>query len=177
MLLAKVLGLFSLLSVLAVGGGAAVLPEMKSFTVGAPPWIDAATFGRLYSLGQLAPGPNMLMVSLIGWHVAGLAGAALALVGFFLPSGLITFLAGRTWDRYGANPWRASIARGLGPVMVGLMLAGAHSIERTVMSGHGPIPYAIAAAVIAILSVSRMNPFWLILAGGAAMRIAVLAGA
>lgn len=172
MLVLQVLGLFSVLSILAVGGGAAVLPEMKAFTVGAAPWITAAQFGQIYSLGQLAPGPNMLMVSVIGYHVAGFGGAAMALVGFFLPAGVITFYAGRMWDRFADNPWRASLARGLGPVTVGLILAGALSIERTVMQGHGLLPYVIAALVVVILLRVKMNPVFLILGGGAATWLA-----
>lgn len=174
--LAQVLAIFSMLSLLAIGGGAAVLPEMRSLTVGPEPWLTAAQFGQLYSLGQLAPGPNMLMVGLIGARVAGLAGGVLAVVGFFLPSSLLAFFAGRVWDRFADHPLRRSTARGLGPVIVGLMLAGAGAIERTVMTGHGVLPYAIAAAVTAILAVARPNPFWLILAGGGVSALAALAG-
>ena len=165
-LVLQVLGVFSALSILAVGGGAAVIPAMKSFTEGAPPWITADQFGQIYSLGQLAPGPNMLMVSVIGYHVAGYAGAFAALLGFFLPAGVITFYAGRMWDRFADNPWRAALARGLGPVTVGLILAGTASIAKTVMVGHGWIPYAVCAAVAAILFRFKINPFLLIVAGG-----------
>ncbi|HZR82699.1 MAG TPA: chromate transporter [Candidatus Binatia bacterium] len=175
MLALQILGVFSLLSILAVGGGAAVLPEMKSLTVGASPWITADQFGQIYSLGQLAPGPNMLMVSVIGYHVCGFAGALAALVGFFVPSGVITFYAGKLWDRFADNPWRASLARGLGPVTVGLILAGAISIERTVMAGEGVLPYVIAAAVVLILLRVKINPVFLILAGGVVTWLAKMA--
>ena len=168
MIILQVLGVFSLLSILAVGGGAAVIPEMKTLTVGAAPWITSDLFGAIYSLGQLAPGPNMLMVSVIGYHVAGWGGAGAALVGFFLPAGVITFYAGRMWDRFAENPWRAALARGLGPVTVGLILAGAHSIERTVMAGHGLVPYVVCALVAVILLRVKINPVFLILAGGLA---------
>lgn len=176
MLLLHVLGVFSMLSLLAIGGGAAVLPEMKSWTVGAAPWITDAQFGQIYSLGQLAPGPNMLMVAVIGYHVASWAGAAMALLGFFVPSGLLAFAAGQAWDRFAANPWREAVARGLGPMTIGLILAGAISIERAVMQGGGPLPYAIAAAVIAILATTRVNPFFLIAGGGLATWLARQAG-
>lgn len=176
MLLLQVLGVFSMLSLLAVGGGAAVLPEMKTWTVGSAPWLTTDQFGEIYSLGQLAPGPNMLMVAVIGHRVAGWAGAALALLGFFVPSGLLAFAAGRAWDRLAENPWREAVARGLGPMTIGLILAGAVSIERAVMTGHGPLPYAVAAAVVAILASVRVNPFFLIAGGGLATWLARLAG-
>jgi chromate transporter len=176
MAILQILGVFSMLSILAVGGGAAVLPEMKGLTVGAAPWITADQFGQIYSLGQLAPGPNMLMVSVIGYHVSGFFGAFAALVGFFLPAGLITYYAGKAWDRFAENPWRASLARGLGPVTIGLILAGALSIERTVMAGHGIVPYLIAAAVVAILLRVKINPVFLILGGGVITWLAKIAG-
>lgn len=176
MILLHVLGVFAMLSLLAIGGGAAVLPEMKAWTVGAAPWISDAQFGQIYSLGQLAPGPNMLMVSVIGYHVAGWAGAALALLGFFVPSGLLAFAAGHAWDRLAANPWREAVARGLGPMTIGLILAGAVSIERAVMQGHGPLPYALASVVVAVLGTVRVNPFFLIAGGGLATWLARQAG-
>jgi chromate transporter len=166
MLVLQVLALFSLLSVLAVGGGAAVIPEMKALTVGPAPWLTADQFGQFYSLGQLAPGPNMLMVSVIGYHVAGYPGALAALLGFFVPAGVITFFAGRLWDRFAGSPWRTALAHGLGPMTIGLMLAGIVSIERSVMEGEGWLPYAIAAAVALILPRVKINPIVLILAGG-----------
>jgi len=177
MLALSVLGIFALLSVLAIGGGAAVIPEMTRLTVGAAPWISEDQFGQIYSLGQLAPGPNMLMVSVIGFHVAGGAGALAALFGFFVPSGVITFYGGRLWDRLAANPWRAAVARGLGPVTVGLILAGSWSLAKTVMVGHGPIPYAVCAVVAAILLRRKINPALLIAAGGLATWAASLLGA
>ena len=173
----QILGVFSLLSILAVGGGAAVIPEMKRLVVGAPPWITAEQFGQIYGLGQLAPGPNMLMVSVIGFHVAGLAGAAAALLGFFVPAGVITFYAGRAWDRLADNPWRSAVARGLGPLSVGLILAGALSLAETVMFGRGPVPYAVCALVAAILLRVKINPVFLILAGGLSTWVASILGA
>jgi chromate transporter len=174
-LVVHVLGVFSALSLLAVGGGAAVIPAMKAFTEGAPPWITAEQFGQIYSIGQLAPGPNMLMVGVIGYHVAGYAGALAALLGFFGPAGVITFYAGRAWDRFADNPWRTSLARGLGPVTVGLILAGTASIAKTVMVGHGWVPYAVCAAVTLILLRVKINPFFLIVAGGLATWLAATA--
>lgn len=171
----QILGIFSLLSVLAVGGGSAVLPEMKHFTVGPAPWLTAEQFGQFYSLGQLAPGPNMLMVSVIGYYVAGYGGAAAALLGFFVPAGLITFYVGRLWDRFADSPWRAALARGLGPVSIGLILAGILAIERSVMAGHGGLAYVVAAVVTGLMLLTRVNPIYPIIAGGAVTWLAKFA--
>ncbi len=166
MLLLQILGVFSLLSILAVGGGTAVLPEMKALTVNQFHWLTPEQFGQIYSLGQLAPGPNMLMVSVIGYRVAGYPGAAAALVGFFLPAGLLTFGVARVWDRYSDSPLKLACERGLAPVTIGLMLAGTLILAHTVI--HSADDVAIAAVVTAILLAVKINPVLLILGGGLA---------
>ncbi len=166
MILLQILAVFSLLSILAVGGGTAVLPEMKSLTVNHFHWLTAEQFGQIYSLGQLAPGPNMLMVSVIGYRVAGYPGALAALVGFFLPAGLLTFGVARVWDRYSDSPLKIACERGLAPVTIGLMLAGTLILARTVIDSADDV--AIAAVVTAILLAVKINPVILILGGGLA---------
>ena len=83
---------FSLLSVLAVGGGTAVLPEMQNMTVHTFHWLTDAQFRNIYSLGQVAPGPNMLMVLVIGYKLAGWAGMVVVGIAFFLPDCIITLV-------------------------------------------------------------------------------------
>jgi chromate transporter len=90
---------FALLSILAVGGGTAVLPEMQRMTVHQFHWVTDRQFRDIYSLGQVAPGPNMLMVMVIGYRQAGAAGAAAVALAFFLPDCLLTFFANRIWAR------------------------------------------------------------------------------
>lgn len=158
------LWVFGLLSVLAVGGGTAVLPEMKALVVNQHHWLTSDQFGQIYSLGQLAPGPNMLMVSVIGYRVAGAAGAAAALLGFFVPAGLIMFLCGRIWDRYESSPWKEAVQRGLAPLTIGLMLAGTWVLAKTVILA--PSTAVIAVIVTAILLWRHVNPALLIFGGG-----------
>ena len=159
--LLRLLGVFGMLSVLAVGGGLAVLPEMKKLTVEQYHWVTADQFVDFYSLGQMAPGPNMVMVTLIGYKVAGLAGAIGVLVAFFLPASVLTFGANRLWHRLSAWPWRESIRRGLGPVTVGLMIAGVISIGKVAIDVVGAA--VLAVVVAALVLTTRINPALLIL--------------
>jgi chromate transporter len=163
--LLRLLGVFGMLSVLAVGGGLAVLPEMKKLTVEQYHWVTADQFVDFYSLGQMAPGPNMVMVTLIGYKVAGLVGAISVLVAFFLPASVLTFGANRLWHRLSAWPWRESIRRGLGPVTVGLMIAGVISIGKVAIDVVGAA--VLAVVVAALVLTTRINPALLIL--GSAM--------
>jgi len=161
--LPQLAGAFALLSLLAVGGGAAVLPEMKETVVGQHHWLTDTQFVHVYSLGQVAPGPNMLMVQIIGDRVAGTKGALVALVAFFLPASILTFATGKLWDRLGDWPWRESIQRGLAPISIGLMLAGTITIARIAVTD--PRTIALALAVTAVLLWRKINPAYLIIAG------------
>ena len=69
---------FTLLAFVAFGGATALLPEMHRVVVDNHHWLDDTTFTHLYAIAQAAPGPNVLVVTLIGWKVAGLAGALAA---------------------------------------------------------------------------------------------------
>ena len=160
-----VLGVFSLLSVLAVGGGSAVLPEMKALVVESRHWLTEDQFRDLFGIGQMAPGPNMLMVILIGLHVTGAPGAVLAFVGFFLPSSAISLGVSRIWDRFENNPWRASLQRGLAPLVVGLMASGVVAIAR-IAAAEARTAALAAACGLCVLVLRRVNPALFVLAGG-----------
>lgn len=163
--LADLFGVFALLSVMAVGGGVAVLPEMKRLVVEQHGWMTAGQFVDVYGVGQLAPGPNMLMVMVIGYHVAGMLGALVVGVGFFLPSSVLTFGANRLWHRFEGSPWRGAVQRGLAPLTIGLMLSGVVTLAKVALVGWAQI--ALATAVLVILLARHVNPGLLILAAAA----------
>jgi len=162
--LLALLGVFGLLSILAVGGGTAILPEIKHLTVTSLEWVTADQFVEIYSLGQIAPGPNMLMVCVIGYRVASYPGALAALIGFFVPACLLTLGTSRLWVHFAASPWREAVQRGLAPVSIGLMAAGVIAIAKVATRDAGTI--ALAAAVAGVLLWRHVNPALLILAGG-----------
>ena len=51
---------FAYLSILTVGGGMAAFPEMEELTVKVHHWLEFHQLIHLFSVGQLAPGPNMM---------------------------------------------------------------------------------------------------------------------
>lgn len=163
--LVEIGGVFAYLSLLTVGGGMAAFPELKDLTVDVHRWLTFSELLHYYSLGQLAPGPNMMMVASVGAHVAGLAGAAVALVAFLLPTGVLTFAVGRIWNRLENWPWRGAIQRGLGAVSVGLVLAGVIIMGRGALMD--AVYVAIAVAVFGLLMLTKINPAWPIIASGA----------
>lgn len=155
---------FGYISLLTVGGGMAAFPELKQLTVDTYHWVTFPELMHYYSLGQLAPGPNMMMVASIGAQVAGLPGAAVVLVAFILPTGLLTFGIGRLWNRLANWPWRPAIQRGLGAVAVGLVLAGGIVLARGAITDAKSI--ALAVGVFALLMLTKINPAIPIVASG-----------
>ena len=161
---------FSLLSVLALGGGNSVLPEMRHMTVHRLGWLTDAQFRSIYSLGQVVPGPNMLMVLVIGYQLAGWLGMVVVGISFFLPDFIIALAINRLWIRLANWPWRLSIQRGLAPVAIGLMISGTYTIAR--LSIVDVPTLVIALVVLAILMWRHVNPGVLVLLGGAAYLLA-----
>ncbi|OYY18432.1 MULTISPECIES: chromate transporter [unclassified Polynucleobacter] len=154
---------FSLLSLLAVGGGTAVLPEMQSL-LSHQFGIDHTQFVHIYSIGQLAPGPNMLMVLVIGYQLAGLLGAGIVLFSFFLPSSILCFYIGRLWNRFGESPWRRTIQNALEPISIGLMASGVYAVGKaSIVDG---ITAALALVSFYLILRTKINPVWVILGSG-----------
>jgi chromate transporter len=161
--------LFGGLSLLAVGGGNAVIPDMQRAAL-AHGWMDAREFVNLYALSRIAPGPGSLLVTLIGQKVAGLPGAAVATLAMFGPSCLLLHLAARFFRRLADAPWRGVAERGLAPVGVGLTYAAAFVLIRS--TEHGAVAYALTAASTVMLSLTRVHPL-LVLSVGALLGWAV----
>jgi len=159
---------FAALSLVAFGGMPAVMPEMQRFVVEVKGWTTPAEFTQLFAVAQAAPGPNVLIVSLIGWKVGGLAGALVGLVAVCGPAAAIAWWVTELWERFKESPWRAAIQKAIAPLVVGLILSGGY-----VLATPHAIPewrmWLIAGAAAAIHVVTpRLNPLWL-LAGGAAL--------
>ena len=154
---------FAYLSLLTVGGGMAVFPEMKVQTVEVHKWLTFPQLIHLYSVGQMAPGPNMMMIVSIGEWAGGMLGAGAVLIAFFGPTALLAFIVTRAWKKLEKWPWRASIQQELAPASIGLLLAGCFTMARGAISGVET--GAIAVGVLLILLQYKINPALLVLGG------------
>jgi chromate transporter len=157
---------FAGLSLVAVGGATAVLPEMHRVLVVEHGWMDDATFAQLYALAQAAPGPNILIASAMGWHVAGAAGLVAATIGMLAPAAVLAWMVGGFTQRLAGHAWLRVVQTGLVPVAVGLMLAS--GIVMADASGTGPLALAITGASALFVWGTDRNPLWALAAGGVA---------
>ena len=154
---------FAYLSLLTVGGGMAAFPEMKILTVEVHKWLTFSQLIHLYSVGQMAPGPNMMMIVSIGEWAGGFPGALVTLVAFFGPTAMLAFVVARFWKRLEKWPWRNSIQQGLAPVSIGLLLAGCFTMAKGAITGLETA--AIAVGVLLMLLQYKINPALLVLTG------------
>ncbi|PBI78886.1 chromate transporter [Rahnella victoriana] len=155
--------LFTELSVMAFGGGNTILPEMQRAVVDVHHWMSAQEFSALFALAQAAPGPNMMIVPLIGWQVAGWSGLLVSSLAKFGPSSIITLIVMGGWKRYKDRPWRQTIQRGLVPVTVGLVVSSGLLIAKASAT---TLTLAGVIALCTLLALNkRIHPLWILAVG------------
>jgi chromate transporter len=157
---------FCVLSIFSVGGLPSVMPEMQRYVVEVKEWMSPAEFMQAFAVGQAAPGPNMLIVSLVGWHLAGLTGALVALVAMCGPAAVLAWWVSGLWDRFKDSPWRLAIQRAIAPIVVAMILSGGVVIATPDATPDWRL-WLIAAATAAGVLVTKANPLWFLAAGGA----------
>ena len=155
---------FLVLSLLSFGGANAILPEIHLRVVEIEHWLTDADFTQMFALSQAAPGPNVLVVSLIGWKVAGVTGAFVAMAAMCGPSSLLTYWIAHFWDRFRDAPLRVAIQQALAPITVGLVLSSGYVLSRT--NDHGWPGYAVTGAALLLALTTRLHPLWLLAAAG-----------
>ena len=151
---------FFVLSLLSIGGANAVIPEIQLRVVETHHWMTDEDFAQLFALSQAAPGPNVLIVSLVGWKVAGVLGGVVAMLAMSGPSSLLTYGVAHVWERWRDAPWRIAIQRGLAPVTVGLILSSGYVLART--ADHSRGAYMTTGATLLLALRTRLHPLWLL---------------
>ncbi|MGE5171235.1 MAG: chromate transporter [Rudaea sp.] len=165
--LAEIAARFGALSLVAIGGINAIVPEIHRVVVDVEKWMTSAEFAELFALGQLAPGPNALVVALVGWKVQGVTGALIATLAACGPSSIACFLAWQWVDRLQRSAWRGIVQRALAPLAIGLILASGYTLARGADRSAGALALTLVAT--AALAFTRVNPVWVLL-------VAALAG-
>ena len=154
--LASLALVYGQLSLLAFGGANAVVPEMQRQVVDVHHWMTAHQFAALYALAQAAPGPNMMVVSLVGWQVAGVWGALITTACVAAPSSVLTLLVSGAWYRFRDARWRKALQAGLQPVTAGLIMASAAVLIRSTSVDWAAA--LVTAAATALFVFTRLHP-------------------
>jgi chromate transporter len=127
-------------------------------------WMTDKQFADVFAISQLSPGPNVLIVTLIGYSVAGVAGALAATLAMCGPTAILAYYVSRLLQRSNRSRWPAIIQAALVPLSIGLMAASGLILAQTSDRTWVAALVTVAAAVFAFAT--RLNPFWMLLGGG-----------
>jgi chromate transporter len=161
--LLQLIGLFAMLSMLAFGGGAGVIPDMQRAAVNQYHWLTDRQFLDMFAISRAAPGPGSLIVVLIGLKAAGFAGAFVSFVAMFGPSCLLIHVVARFWRQAAQSAWRALVERALAPVAIGLTFASGVALMRG--TEHGWVAWGITIVSTLAFSFTEINPLILLAIG------------
>ncbi len=154
---------FGGLSLFSVGGALSILSDVHKLVVDQYHWMSDADFVRIFAIAQIAPGPNMLSFSMMGWRIAGLAGLLVVTLSAVAPPTVLAFFVGRGFERFSHAPWFPAVKLGLGPLVVGLYTAS--GVVAAQAADDGVVAVLITVGVAAYVTFSRRNPMWCLLAG------------
>ena len=168
----QIAGLFGMLSLLSIGGGNAVLPEMHRKAVGGEHWLTDSQFADVFSISQAAPGPSILIVTLVGYgaglSVGGVPGAILggvvATVAMVMPAAILVYLVTLVWQKAKDSKLRFAVEKGFAPLTVGLILATSLVMSRS--ADHDWRAYLLTAICTAIFVFTKTNPLIVVFAAG-----------
>jgi chromate transporter len=174
--LLALIAVFAPLSLLSFGGSNSVIADIAHQSVALRHWTSDREFADFFALSRAAPGPGSMLCALIGWKVAGMAGALTATVAFYLPASLLLFVAAKIWGRWRGSAWHQAVERGMAPIAAGLFLSGGVAVLRVAPAGLAAWIAAVAATA-ALVYWPKLHPVPLLLASGAAFGLIDLWGA
>jgi chromate transporter len=169
-----VLAHYMMLSLISVGGAISTSSEMHRFLVEQHHWLTQQQFNDAIAIAQAAPGPNVLFVALMGWHVGlnaggvklALLGAALMMFGLMTPSTILTYLAAQWGHRNRQLRAVRAFKQGMAPIVIALLLSTAWIIGSN--SGTDPSNWPLwllSLASMVVLWRTRLHILWVLGAG------------
>ncbi len=177
------LGNFLTLSLLSIGGVITTVPDMHRTLVNEHHWLTDSQFNASVALAQAAPGPNVLFVALMGWHVglnaaggmaagwpawvSSMLGVLVSMLGILLPSTVLTFTASRWGHQNRELRAVRAFKQGLAPVVIALLIATGWilTLGQGADLSHWPL-WLLSTAVAVVVWRTQLHLLWLIGAGG-----------
>lgn len=165
--------MFGSLSLLSIGGGNTVLPDMHRQAVGTHHWLTNSQFADLFSISQAAPGPSILIVALVGYAaglgiagvLGGVIGGLIATIAMIVPAAALVYVITLSWQKAQKSKLRHAVEKGFAPLTVGLILASSLVMSRA--ADHDWRAYILTAVATIIFVRTKTNP--LIIVGAAAL--------
>ncbi|KFI08143.1 chromate transporter [Massilia sp. BSC265] len=164
---------FLMLSLMQFGGAISVSADMQRFLVEDKGWLAQSQFADAIALAQAAPGPNVLFVALMGWHLgmntgspaAAFAGVALTMAGILLPSSILNYQVAQWGHRNRELRAVRAFRLGMAPIVIGMLLATSWLIAGAgSQTSNWPL-WLLAAVSCLVIWRTRLHLLWMLGAG------------
>jgi chromate transporter len=155
--LLRLIVLFAPLSALSFGGGQTIIADIQLQSVSVYHWLSGQEFADLFAISRVSPGPTTLISALIGWHLEGLIGALVATLAMYIPSSTVFVTVTLFWHKSEGTRWRLAIERGLAPVAVGLIFAGAVAVMESMHAT--TFAWGTTAIAACVVYFTKLNPY------------------
>jgi chromate transporter len=144
--LGSVVALFATIGAFTFGGGLSMIALMDEHVVNRLHWLSSEEFIAGLALGQLTPGPVLMIAAYVGYKLLGVGGAIAAAVAAFLPSFVLMLAILPAFDRVRRLAWTKAVIQGVAPAVIGVM---AVMLARLAPQA-APDPLAIAVLVLSV---------------------------
>jgi len=148
------------------GGGLSMLAFMQEQVVNQFGWLTPQEFVDGLALGQLTPGPVLMLAAFIGYKLFGVLGAAVAAGAIFLPSFLMVLSILPLLRRMKDLLWLKAFMRGVAPAVIGAL--GVSVVQMAPHAAPDIFTWGLLGGSIAIALFSKLGPLPL-MAGGAVL--------
>jgi chromate transporter len=149
----------------AFGGGYAMITPLHYELVTHLGWLTEAEFSSAVAVGQMTPGPLMIMVAFMGYKIAGWAGATLGTIGLFLPSALIVLAIASSYLRFKDLPLVQGMTYGVSLAVTGLLAAVVIDLARSSIAD--PLDALIGVAAFLVVGPLKCDPIVMLIGAGA----------
>jgi len=107
---------------LSFGGGLSMIAFIQDQVVNEYHWLTQREFIDGLALGQLTPGPILMVSAYVGYKLAGIAGAMVAAAAIFLPAFILMLGILPVFERVRRLSWMKAAVKGIGPAVIGVLL-------------------------------------------------------
>ena len=160
----KLAMIFFRVGTVTFGGGFVMIPQIETDIVEVHHWMDHQTFADGMAFGQITPGPVLITATFIGYKVAGPLGAVATTIAAFLPSFIMTTIAGASLNRFRTNFLVQSFLAGVAPAVVGMLAAAGVSLARSGLNT--PLSFGVATMAFLLMLRAKLNPVVIIFGCG-----------
>ncbi|MFM1816488.1 MAG: hypothetical protein RLZ98_3183 [Pseudomonadota bacterium] len=153
------------LSIASIGGASGIYAPLQHQVVEVHQWLTPKDFLELFAVCRFLPGPSSLLGAMIGFQVAGVLGALVALLALYIPSSALFYFVARSWTSNSGKAWHVALQRGLAPIAAGLIMAGVVALFE--LSGGDVLTGAVIVSVGLLFTWNqKLHPIPVLICGG-----------